>query len=166
MLTLPEIEQYAASYGLVLRLHVKYYLNLWTFRIVVARPTENEVSTLLGQMQGWAYGTRQGLQLDTLRVQGEYTGGVSILLWAATFAWAIRHTPCRSARLLAINDEIRQHMKLVRYFTRLGFQGKRTLQGSLIDLPLRLIWGGSGLIMTGDCDLGLRRCTHWLMNKK
>ena len=26
------------------------------------------------------------------------------------------------------------------------------------DLPLRLVWGGAGLLMQGDCAEGLRRC--------
>nr|AUG32715.1 hypothetical protein PLO_742 [Paulinella longichromatophora] len=165
MVTLPQIEQQAASYGLILRLKVKHYINLWTFSVIVARPREGQSAILLGQLKGWAYNTNQGLHLDTLRIQGEYINGVGSLLWGATFAWALTHTPCSSAHLLAISDEIKQHKKLVRYFKRIGFQGKRVLKGNLIDLPLRLIWGGSGLIMKGDCKVGLIHCNHWLFNK-
>ena len=56
------------------------------------------------------------------------------LIWAATFAWALETTPCRTARLLAIRDGERQHRRLVRYFRRLGFAPLRELGGSPLDL--------------------------------
>jgi hypothetical protein len=83
---------------------------------------------------------------------------VGPLIWAATFAWALERTPCRSARLLAIRDGERQHRCLVRYFQRLGFEPLREVGGGLSDLPLRLVWGGAGLLMRGDCAEVLERC--------
>ena len=92
-----------------------------------------------------------------MRVQGQKTQGVGALIWAATFAWALEATPCRSARLLAIRDNELQHRRLVRYFRRLGFEPVREVGAAAADLPLRLVWGGAGLLMRGDCDEGLAR---------
>jgi hypothetical protein len=117
---------------------------------------------MLGEMKGWALPLASGLQLDTMRVQGQDTAGVGLLIWAATFAWALESTPCRSARLLAIRDGDHQHRRLVRYFERLGFEPVREVGAGLTDLPLRLIWGGSGLLMRGDCTEGLERCGRLL----
>jgi hypothetical protein len=90
------------------------------------------------------------------------THGVGLLIWAATFAWALEDTPCRTARLLAIRDDDEQHRRLVRYFDRLGFTPVRELGAGPVDLALRLVWGGAGLLMRGDCAEGLRRCERLL----
>jgi hypothetical protein len=123
-MTLPslvEIEQLAARRGLLLRLQVRQLLAVTTLRVVVARPRPGQPPLLLGELKGWALPLPDGLQLDTMRVQGPQTQGVGPLIWAATFAWALETTPCRSARLLAIRDNDLQHRRLVRYFQRLGF---------------------------------------------
>ena len=44
----------------------------------------------------------------------------------------------------------------MRYFRRLGFEPLRELGAAAIDLPLRLVWGGAGLLMEGECAEGLR----------
>jgi hypothetical protein len=155
--TLTAIEELAAARGLLLRLQVRQLLAITTLRVVVARPRPGQPPLLLGELKGWALPLREGLQLDTMRVQGPQTQGVGALIWAATFAWALEATPCRSARLLAIRDNEQQHRRLVRYFQRLGFQPTRELGAAAADLPLRLVWGGSGLLMRGDCADGLAR---------
>ena len=106
--------------------------------------------------------TASGLHLDTLRIQGQETAGVGELIWAATFAWALECTPCRRAWLLAIRDQERQHARLVRYFKQRGFGPHRQLGAAVADLPGRLLWGGSGLLMVGDCQEGLNRCERRL----
>jgi len=157
LLCLSEIEQRAAARGLLLRLQVKRVVALTTLRVVVARPRPGEAPLLLGELKGWALPRPDGLQLDTMRVQGADTAGVGALIWAATFAWALEATPCRSARLLAIRDNDQQHRRLVRYFRQLGFEPVRELGAAALDLPLRLIWGGSGLLMRGSVSEGLQR---------
>jgi len=157
LLCLSEIEQRAAARGLLLRLQVKRVLALTTLRVVVARPRPGEAPLLLGELKGWALPRPDGLQLDTMRVQGADTAGVGALIWAATFAWALEATPCRSARLLAIRDNDQQHRRLVRYFRQLGFEPVRELGAAALDLPLRLIWGGAGLLMRGSVSEGLQR---------
>lgn len=149
------IEQDAVARGLLLRLQVGGLLGLRTLRVVVAWSRPDQPPLLLGELKGWALPLADGLQLDTLRVLAGAPAGVGPLIWAATLCWALEETPCRRARFLAIRDDDRQHRRLVRYFRRLGFRGEREVGASLLDLPLRLIWGGSGLLMQGDCQQAL-----------
>ena len=155
--SLAAIEQRAAAWDLLLRLQVRQLLGVRTLRVVVARPRPGQAPLLLGELKGWALPLADGLQLDTMRVQGPATQGVGPLIWAATFAWALEATPCRRARLLAIRDGEAQYRRLVRYFQRLGFEPVRELGAAAADLPLRLLWGGSGLLMRGECAEGLGR---------
>ena len=154
--SLAAIEQRAAAQDLLLRLQVRERLGLRTLRVVVARPRPGQPPLLLGELKGWALPTAKGLRLDTMRVQGADTAAVGPLIWAATFAWALEATTCRRATLLAIRDSEAQHRRLVRYFQRLGFAPVRELGAAAIDLPLRLVWGGAGLLMEGECAEGLR----------
>lgn len=162
MLTLEELERQAREGGLLLRLQVQGLAGVRGLRVGVARPRAEQPPLLLGELKGWCLPLADGLRLDTMRVQGEGTAAVGPLIWAATFAWALEETPCRSARLLAIRDGERQHRRLVRYFRRLGFTPLRELGGGPLDLAPRLVWGGAGLLMQGDCDEGLRRSARWL----
>jgi hypothetical protein len=161
--TLAGLEAEAARHGLLLRLQVRRPAGLaWTLRVGVARRRDGTAGPgpllLLGEMKGWAWPRAEGLHLDTLRVQGVGSTAVGPLIWAATFAWALEATPCRTAQLLAIHDEERQHRRLVRYFRRLGFEPVRAVGAGPLDLPQRLVWGGGGLLMRGDCADGLTRC--------
>jgi hypothetical protein len=156
----------------LLRLQVTTRGPLTTLRVGVARrATGNDQARpgpllLLGELKGWALPTSNGLRLDTMRVQGGgaagSTVGVGALIWAATFAWALETTPCRRATLLAIRDNEAQHRRLVRYFRRLGFEPVRELGAGPLDLAPRLLWGGSGLLMQGDCAGGLARALRQL----
>lgn len=156
------IEQRAAARGLLLRLQVRQGLGLRSLRVVVAQPRPAQPPLLVGELKGWALPLANGLQLDTMRVQGQASQGVGPLIWAATMAWALETTPCRRARLLAIRDAEQQHRRLVRYFERLGFSALREVGAAPGDLPLRLVWGGSGLLMRGDCAEGLARAWRQL----
>jgi hypothetical protein len=151
---LDQLEREACSRALLLRLQVGRPLGLWSLRLVVARSSEERLQ-LLGEMKAWAYGRSGGLQLDTLRVFPGAPAGCADLIWAATMAWALEATPCRRARLLAIRDDERQHRRLVRYFQSKGFQSVREVQAALLDLPLRMVWGGAGELMVGDCAVVL-----------
>lgn len=162
MLTLEELERQARGRGLLLRLQVQRLAGVRGLRVALARPRAELPPLLLGELKGWCLPLADGLRLDTMRVQGERTAAVGPLIWAATFAWALEETPCRSARLLAIRDGERQHRRLRRYFRRLGFRPLRELGGGPLDLAPRLLWGGAGLLMQGDCDEGLQRSARWL----
>jgi len=64
--------------------------------------------------------------------------------------------------LLAIRDNDQQHRRLVRYFRQLGFEPIREVGAAAMDLPLRLVWGGAGLLMRGDIRPGLERVSRRL----
>ena len=154
---LERLELQARERGLLLRLQVGRPLGLWSLRLVVACPGPTGTAQLLGEMKGWAYGASRGLQLDTMRVVPQASAGVGDLVWAATMAWALEATPCRRARLLAIRDDDRQHRRLVRYFRQRGFQQERDVAAALWDLPLRMVWGGAGALMSGSVEQVLER---------
>ena len=145
MLTLEELERQARERSLLLRLQVQDLAGVRGLRVAVARPRAEQPPLLLGELKGWCLPLADGLRLDTMRVQGERSGAVGPLIWAATFAWALEETPCRSARLLAIRDGERQHRRLRRYFRRLGFRPLRELGAA------RWIWP------RGCCGVG-RAC--------
>ena len=154
---LVQLERQAHERGVLLRLQVGRPLGLWTLRLVVASPGPSGTAHLLGEMKGWAYGASNGLQLDTMRVVPGSPAGVGDLVWAATMAWAMEATPCRKARLLAIRDDDRQHGRLVRYFRQRGFQPERDVAAAVWDLPLRMVWGGAGALMSGSVEQVLER---------
>jgi len=162
---LPDLQRLAvraAEQGLKLGLRAPRRLGVWSLQVGVARPSAEGSAELLAEMKGWALPQPGGLQLDTLRVRRGSDPLVSPLICAATMAWALEATPCRRARFLAIRDNARQHRRLVRYFQQLGFSPTRELGSAPGDLPLRLLWGGSGLLMAGDCSETLRRCARRL----
>ena len=146
------LEKEASNRGILLRIQVRRPLNIWSFRLVVGEITNKNKIQLLGEMKGWAYQDRKGLQLDVMKVGKNAVPQVGDLIWAATMAWALEETPCRSARLLAIYDENNQHKILQRYFRRRGFNTVRNVGSSPLDLPLRLVWGGAGAFMVGNCE--------------
>ena len=154
---LEQLEAEARERDLLLRLQVGRPLGLWSLRLVVARQAPSGSLLLLGDMKGWAYPATTGLQLDTMRVMPKAPAGVGDLVWAATMAWAQEATPCSRARLLAIRDDEQQHRRLVRYFRQRGFSKTRDVEAALWDLPLRMVWGGAGALMSGDLATVLER---------
>ncbi len=149
---LTQLESQALEAGLLLRIKVNRPLSLWGVRLVVADYLEPNKVRILGEMKAWAYRGLNGLQLDTMRVHPKAPSAVGHLVWAATMAWALEATPCKRARLLAICDAERQHACLVRYFLRRGFQTVREVGTTSMDLPLRMVWGGSGTLMVAECS--------------
>jgi GNAT superfamily N-acetyltransferase len=159
-ITLNRLERRAAARGLLLRVQSSRPLGLLHgIRAGVAERQPDGRLRLLGELKGWAWPTADGLHFDTLQVAGRQAGvrdqGVGPLLMAAAFAWALELTPCRTARILAIRDDDRQHRRLVRYFRRLGFTPIRELGAGVPDLAPRLVWGGAGLLMQVGCAEGL-----------
>ena len=159
---LNELEAQARQRGLLLRLKVGRPLGLWSLRLVVAEQLASGRLQLQGEMKAWAYGSSKGLQLDTMRVRSQAPVGTGDLIWAATMAWALESTPCRSARLLAVRDAEGQHRRLVRYFQRRGFRTVREVEAAVWDLPVRMVWGGAGALMTAECSVvGQRAQQRW-----
>ena len=146
------LEKKASDAGFILRIKVNRPLNIWSFKVVVAKKIEKEKIKIYGEMKGWAYRGKKGLQLDTMRTLKSSPAQVGHLVWSATMAWALETTPCTSARLLAIYDDEFQHRRLVRYFLMRKFHTVKQVKSSFFDLPLRMVWGGSGCLMIGDCN--------------
>ena len=145
-----ELEKFAFSLGLVIKIQVRETLGLCFFKIVIAEQNDNIVK-IWGEMKGWTYFSNKGIQLDTLRILNNSPPFVSELIWATTMAWALEIKAIKKARLLAIYDTEGYSKKLVRYFTIIGFKVVKEVGSSPIDLFLRLIWGGAGTLMKGDC---------------
>ena len=145
-----ELQKLAFSLGLVIKIQVRETLGLCFFKIVVAEQKDNVVK-IWGEMKGWTFLNKQGLQLDTLRIINTSPPFVSELIWATTMTWAIEKKNTKKARLLAIYDTEGYSIKLVRYFKIIGFKIVKEVGSSPIDLFLRLVWGGSGTLMKGDC---------------
>ncbi len=151
-INLIQLEKEASTKGLLLRLQVRRPLNIWSLRLVVAEEIESQKIRIWGEMKAWAYKGVDGLQLDTMLVNPKAPQGVGHLIWAATMLWALEETPCKRARLLAIHDADNQHNRLIRYFHQRGFRPSREVGAAILDLPLRIIWGGAGSLMIGDCN--------------
>ena len=151
-----ELENIAFSLGLIIKIQVRETLGLCFFKIVVAEQRDNIVK-IWGEMKGWTYFNKQGIQLDTLRILSNSPPFVSELIWASTMAWAIEKKFSKKARLLAIYDTEGYSKKLVRYFKIIGFKVVKEVGSSPVDLFLRLIWGGAGTLMKGDCSYVLNK---------
>ena len=145
-----ELQNIAFSLGLVIKIQVRETIGLCFFKIVIAEQTDNIVK-IWGEMKGWTYFNKQGIQLDTLRILSNSPPFVSELIWASTMAWAIDKKASKKVRLLAIYDNEGYSKKLVRYFKIIGFKIVKEVGSSPIDLFLRLVWGGAGTLMKGNC---------------
>ena len=145
-----ELEKLASSIGLLIKIQVRETLGLCFFRIVIAEQRDNIIK-IWAEMKGWTYLNKQSIQLDTLRILSKAPPYVSELIWATTMAWAIEKKLSKKARLLAIFDSEGYSKKLVRYFKLIGFKIVKEVGSSPVDLFLRLVWGGAGTLMNGEC---------------
>ncbi|GLC38882.1 hypothetical protein PLESTB_001714300 [Pleodorina starrii] len=91
--------------------------------------------------------------------------GLGLLLGGATFAYGYRRG-CRTAEILAINDDDAWHERLVRYYSYFGFRTVCKVGGNgLADVPHMLVWGGEGTRMDADIEEMLRRWTPALRSQ-
>jgi len=151
-----ELEKIASSIGLLIKIQIRETLGLCFFRIVIAEQKDNIIK-IWAEMKGWTYLNKKGIQLDTLRILSKSPAFVSELIWATTMAWAVEKKSSNKARLLAIFDSDGYSKKLVRYFKLIGFKIVKEVGSSPLDLLLRLIWGGAGTLMNGECDSILKK---------
>ena len=159
-----QLQKIADSKNLTIKIQVREALGLKIFRIIVAQVKNNSVK-IWGEIKGWTLPSSVGLQLDTLRILNGSPEFVSELIWATTMAWALEKTSCKFARLLAIYDSERYSKKLVRYFRLIGFTFIKEVGASPSDLILRLIWGGAGTLMKGDCSKILKKLEKKLLKE-
>ena len=162
-MTINQIQAYAESIGLIIKIQLRETLGFNLFRIVVAEQN-NDAVKIWAEMKGWTYPNKNGLQLDTLRILSNAPQFVSELIWATTMSWALEKTMCKNARLLAIYDDAGYSKKLVRYFRLIGFNIIREVGSNPPDILLRLIWGGAGTLMKGNCSSILKRIEKKLIN--
>lgn len=64
------------------------------------------------------------------------------------------------AEFLAIDDEEKQHRKLVQYYRRSGFKIIKYVGDGPGDIPDRLVWGGRGTLMREEIDTLLKSWTR------
>ena len=159
-----QLQRIAESKNLTIKVQVREVLGLKIFRIIIAQVNNNYVK-IWGEIKGWSLPVGGGLQLDTLRILKGSPKFVSELIWAATMAWALEMTKCKFARLLAIYDSEGYSKKLVRYFRLIGFSFIKEVGASPSDLFLRLIWGGAGTLMKGDCSKILQKLEKKLLKE-
>ena len=159
-----QLQRIAESQNLTIKIQVREVLGLKIFRIIVAQVDNNTVK-VWGEIKGWTLPVRGGLQLDTLRILNGSPKFVSELIWATTMAWALEKNKCKFARLLAIYDSEGYSRKLVRYFKLIGFNIIKEVGASPSDLLLRLIWGGAGTLMKGDCSKILKKLEKKLLKE-
>ena len=157
-----ELEKLASKVGLLIKIQVRETLGLCFFRIVIAEQKDNIIK-IWAEMKGWTYLNKQGIQLDTLRILSKAPTFVSELIWATTIAWAIEKKSSSKVRLLAIFDSEGYSQKLVRYFKLIGFKVVKEVGSSPVDLLLRLVWGGAGTLMNGECIQILKKLEKKLL---
>ena len=145
-----ELEKLASSIGLLIKIQVRETIGLCFFRIVIAEQKDNIIK-IWAEMKGWTFLNKKGIQLDTLIILSKAPSHVSELIWATTMAWAIEKKSSQKARLLAIFDNEGYSKKLIRYFKLIGFKIIKEVGSSPVDLFLRLVWGGAGTLMAGEC---------------
>tara|TARA_Y200000002_G_scaffold373471_1_gene372644 strand:+ start:407 stop:916 length:510 start_codon:yes stop_codon:yes gene_type:complete len=160
-MSVEELQNIAFSLGLVIKIQVRETLGLCFFKIVIAEQ-KNNIVKIWGEMKGWTFLNKQGIQLDTLRILRSSPRFVKELIWASTMAWAIEKKNNNKVRLLAIYDTEGYSKKLVRYFKIIGFKIVKEVGSSPIDLFLRLVWGGAGTLMVGDCFIILKKIENKL----
>jgi len=155
-MTVEELEKLASNIGLLIKIQVRETLGLCFFRIVIAEQKDNIIK-IWAEMKGWTFLSKQAIQLDTLRILSRAPAFVSELIWSTTMAWAIEKKSSNKARLLAIFDSEGYSKKLVRYFKLIGFQIVKEVGSNPGDLLLRLVWGGAGTLMNGECNSILKK---------
>lgn len=124
---------------------------------------------LLGETDGFTFAPLELLHCDTMRIYtksmksvtsdlGLGMLGLGVLIAKATFAHGYS-SGCRTAQILAINDNDETHERLVKYYKRLGFRVVYRVCGDTVaDVPHMLVWGGVGTRM--DADIG-RQLIRW-----
>lgn len=137
------------------------------FRITAkSLETQGELGRAEGLIRVWLGG--RILHLDSVRLRRETLGMEKSIFGIGLFigAVAIRYgydSGCRTAELLAINDSVLYHSKLVRFYTRIGFKAVHEVTGSSMgDLAHMLVWGGIGTRMDANIEeLLVRWCKRF-----
>ena len=143
----------------------------------VARAQHN-TSQILGYCEGFLRPPGQPLHLDKMEVFQKmvlkakeesgnvFTGGGTVfgpgLLLGFICLLHGKKNGFRQAEFLAIDDQDKQHKKLVNYYARSGFKIVKYVGDSFTDIPARMVWGGCGTLMREDIDVLLQSWTTTL----
>ncbi len=162
-----EVDQFAEERGVVIS-----FSTLGPGYRAVARAKHDE-TIILGYVEGFVRPAGQILHLDKMEVfkpvvervkrqvpESLNFGGISFgvgLLMGYTCLLYGKEKGCRGAEFLAIDDEVFQHKRLVRYYKRVGFRVVKYVGDGITDIPDRLVWGGCGTLMREDIDVLIRK---------
>ncbi|KAL3538797.1 hypothetical protein ACH5RR_002163 [Cinchona calisaya] len=141
------------------------------FRITAkSLETGKELGRAEGLTRLWLGG--KILHLDSIRLRRETLGmeksifGIGLYIGAVAVRYGY-DCGCKKAELLAINDTELYHSKLVRFYTRIGFNTVYEVSGSSLgDLAHMLVWGGVGTRMDADVEeLMIKWCNRFKSQK-
>jgi hypothetical protein len=164
--------EYAKKQGIVLSLST-----LGPGYRAIARASHN-TSQILGYCEGFLRPLGQPLHMDKMEVfrkmvlqakteNGDvFTGGGTIfgpgLLLGFLCLLHGKKNGYQQAEFLAIDDEDKQHKRLVNYYARSGFKIIKYVGDDFGDIPARMVWGGCGTLMRESIDTLLQGWTATL----
>lgn len=73
---------------------------------------------------------------------------------------------CQYSEFLAIDDEDKQHKRLVRYYKHAGYDFVRYVGEDYTSILDRLVWGGCGSLLRQDIEFLLKYWTRILEESK
>lgn len=143
---------------------------------------KHDKSLILGYVEGFLRPGGKILHLDKMEVfrkmiikarqdnpeefsQGGTAFGVGLLMGYICLLYG-KDNGFTEGEFLAIDDEEKQHRKLVQYYKRSGFEIIRYVGDGVRDIPDRMLWGGCGTLMRQDIDVLLQQWTQWLSKSK
>jgi hypothetical protein len=163
-----QLMEYASKEGVVLSL-----TTLGPGYRAVVRAKHNE-TIILGYCEGFLRPGGKVLHLDKMEVfkktvkltakqnPDEFRGGGTLLGVGQLMGYlCLLHGKSNGytvGEFLAIDDEDKQHRKLVQYYKRSGFKIIKYVGDGAGDIPDRLVWGGRGTLMRESIDTLL---TSW-----
>ena len=158
--TREDLEDYASKQGVVLSL-----TTLGPAYRAIARPKHNQ-TLILGYVEGFVRPTGNLLHVDKMEVfrkvvkqsrvenPQEFKGGGTFLGVGLLIGFLCvlhgKEKGCKEAEFLAIDDEDRQHKRLVRYYKNAGFDFIKYVGDDFKDIPDRMVWGGCGTLLRKD----------------
>lgn len=170
-----DIESYADRQGVVLSIST-----LGPAYRAIARAKHNE-TLILGYVEGFVRPTGNLLHLDKMEVfrkivkqtraenPEEFKGGGTFLGVGLLLGYLCllhgRDNGCKDAEFLAIDDEDRQHKRLVRYYKLSGFEFIKYVGEDFGSIPDRMVWGGCGTLLRKDIDSLLAYWTSLMLKR-
>lgn len=152
--TVEEIEAYATICGLAVKKE-ENSLSLRLELFPIGNPTF-KLGYLTAFLRPFPFGL---LQLDTIQVQNRRQiklfkrrswtvdgPGISFIMGSYALRWAV-DKGCTDTELLAVKDDDRMHMILVRLYQSFGFEVVREVGEDGASVPDRLVWGATGTLM-------------------